>query len=103
MKRTDEYEPKCAPVTASGIAFSSASNERVDDGGKRKRVVAHRGSGRGADQLPVRQDEFERAERTGVGRFVGCDQIFEGDAGGRDAAAVRPELIELRTWGGMSE
>jgi hypothetical protein len=65
----------------------------IDHGGKRRRIVAHRSGCIGAEDLPRRQHEFERAERPFIRHLACAHQIFESNARG-SLAATEPSGID---------
>jgi hypothetical protein len=81
-----------AAEVAAGDTFRQRRRERAQDEIDRRRnrsvVLRHRRVGRSAHDLPVRQNDLERAERPLVRRFVDADQVLEGQPRDRFAAAV---------------
>ena len=63
------------------------ADHRIDDGGQRERIAGHRRAEPGAQDLALREDQFERAVNAFVGGLPRRDQILEGDPRRGDAAA----------------
>ena len=73
---------------ACGQRLFQRLQDGVDDGRKGRRIIAHRRSRVGADDLALRQDELDRPERAFIGHFRRAHQIFEGHARNGLATAV---------------